>query len=962
MKALFQDPGIIIPLTEQVPQNLLDVIDEPGSSEDEPMKELKLLRTPLRHVIGTVLIPVLVASFGVGAQEESETSEEEVRYIEEIIVTAEKREENILEVPLSMTALGGEKLESLGYTNFMDLEQAVPGLQFGDDNEQKGNGTVIRGVGTFRGGTPIHGGSQVNVDRDLAVSVSVDDVFTFASYGLAPQLFDLERVEVLRGPQGTMRGRNAIAGAVNYYTKRPTDEWDAQIQTEFTDQFTQRYNVAFGGPILDQLSFRITGGYHKGDGAQENIGLGGDYDAPDQISISPQLRLKTDRFDVNVRYSSVEDKGAPRTQIRITEPDRTSKCIGAPLGYEGPLEDENGNCIAGSQNRHYQYAEPFPAIPDNCPVGVPGFRCGDVKNVINVNSPGVSDSERDTWIVNASFAFTDSLELRYTYGESNVLQKTSRDQDNTNVVAPQEGDFIGGHAGVDSRIHTVFPYDESSHELQLFSAFDGPFNFVAGLFRYENANAWSAEIENFALSGIGDLGNPFQRFSRGADAEAASLGVIQPGQVFGFFPFAPVPVSNCQDFHDGVLVPFLQLIDSLSTPIRTISVIETGCDQRTDHTLNLTQDLLVDTETQAGFLTGDYRVNDEWLISGGLRHSEDYKEKGINRISRAVWFLGVPVFSILNHFALPPTDGTWSKTIGHLGVEYTPSEERLIYGRISTGYRSGGFNYDSGAEVANPGNLIKSETNVNYELGVKGLFNDQRLLLAAAAFYYDFDDYQVLATQEIPEEYLTPFHASPLVEFTDNIEGTSIWGAEAEFEYYHSERWNLSGFYAFQNSEIGAHSSVVEGDPNARIGTWDHLRLQDGAMITSFYVLPTVLSGNQLPMQPNHKAALTVTHSTVLATNGSVQLGSTLSYTGSRYPDIGNLDYWKMPAYFRWDLRATWEAANEAWSVTAYVQNLFDEIGVLEVLPASPRTNGAGMATLTEPRRFGLQVRWRPSI
>ena len=410
--------------------------------------------------IATTMLVFGPTSFVVAQTDVDE--DDDTHLIETIIVTAERREENIIEVPLSMTALGEDALEELGLTNFMDIEQVVPGLQFGDENEQKGNGTVIRGIGTFRGGTPIHGGSQVNVDRDLAVSVSVDDVFTFASYGLAPQLFDLERVEVLRGPQGTMRGRNAIAGAVNYYTKKPTDEWDATLQTELTNQFTQRYNVVFGGPVADQLSFRITAGYFQGDGAQENIGLGGDYDAPDQLSISPQLRFKADRVDINLRYLSVRDQGAPRTQIRITEPDRVSRCIGAPLGYEGPLEDENGNCIAGSQNRHYQYTEPFPAIPDNCPVGVPGFMCGDVENVINVNSPGVSDSKRDTWILNVSYDLTDLLELRYSYGKSDVLQKTSRDQDNTNVVAPEQGDFIGGHAGVDSRIHTVFPYDEYS--------------------------------------------------------------------------------------------------------------------------------------------------------------------------------------------------------------------------------------------------------------------------------------------------------------------------------------------------------------------------------------------------------------------------------------------------------------------------------------------------------------------
>ena len=917
----------------------------------------KPAKAPLLKRLGTAIATAIFVTSGTGAiAATDDTTDEEARFIEEIIVTAEKREESILDVPISMTAISNQKLEELGLTNVFDLEQQVPGLQFGDDNEQKGHGTVIRGIGTFRGGN-----SQVNVDRDLAVSTSVDDVFTFAGYGLAPQLFDLERVEILRGPQGTMRGRNAIAGAINYYTKKPSDEWDALVQTEFSDQFTQRYNVAFGGPISERLSFRITAGYYEGDGAQKNIGLGGDYDAPDQISYSPQLRFKTDRVDINLRYAYVQDQGAPRTQIRITEPDRVSRCIGAPLGYEGPLEDENGNCIAGGPNRHYQYDQPFPAIPANCPQGVPGFKCGDLKNVLNVNAPGISDSERDTWMLNASFDLTDSLALKYSYGKTEVVQKTSRDQDNTNVDA-EGGGFVGGHNSVDSRIHTVFPYDEFTHELQLFSDLDGPFNFIAGLFYYENENAWSTEVENFAESGIGDLGNFNFRFSDGADAEAAKLGTIQPGAIFGFFPFAPVEVNNCDpDFIDGILNPFLDLINSLSTPIRTTSDITTGCDQRTDHTLGLTQDLLVFTETRAAFLTGDYRVNDEWLISGGLRYSEDRKEKGINQISRAVWFLGVPVFSILNHFALPPKDGTWSDTIGHLGVEYTPEPDRLIYGRIATGYRSGGFNYDDGNEVANPGGLIKSEKNTSYEVGVKGLFNDQRLLLAAAAFYYDFDDYQVLATQEIPQEFLSPFHTSPLTEFTDSISGSSIWGAEAEFEYYVSEQWRLSGFYAYQDSEIGAHSSVVSADPNAEIGEWEYLSIFDGvSMRTSFYTLPTILSGNQLPMQPNHKAALTATYSTELEF-GSLQLGSTLSYTGSRYPDLGNLDYWKMPAYSRWDLRGTWTSPSSAWAVTAYVQNVLDEIGLVEVLPEAPRTAGAtAMATLTEPRQFGVQVRWRP--
>ena len=133
----------------------------------------------------------------------AQTAEEPVtRITEEIIVTAERREENILKVPMSMTALNDTKIEELGIQNFMDLEQLVPGLQFGDVNEQQGHGTTMRGMGTARGG----GNAGVDISRDEAVATYVDGVFTIAEYGLHAHLFDLERVEVLRGPQGTMRG------------------------------------------------------------------------------------------------------------------------------------------------------------------------------------------------------------------------------------------------------------------------------------------------------------------------------------------------------------------------------------------------------------------------------------------------------------------------------------------------------------------------------------------------------------------------------------------------------------------------------------------------------------------------------------------------------------------------------------------------------------------------------------
>ena len=185
----------------------------------------------LSNRVAASLAAALVASPCLAADE---ATDEEQTFIEEIIVTAEKREENILEVPLTMSAFSEQMIEEVGMTNNADLEQLAPGLQFGDDH-----GTAIRGMM-----------SQLNREghTDLAVAVYVDGVYTVDSYGIAPNLFDMERVEVARGPQGTLNGRNSVAGSISYFSKRPTEEWDAEVLTEFTDQFSQRYNIAFGGP------------------------------------------------------------------------------------------------------------------------------------------------------------------------------------------------------------------------------------------------------------------------------------------------------------------------------------------------------------------------------------------------------------------------------------------------------------------------------------------------------------------------------------------------------------------------------------------------------------------------------------------------------------------------------------------------------------------------------------------
>ena len=886
--------------------------------------------------VGAALIVALVATIIPTTSQAAEESF--TRITEEIIVTAERREENILNVPMSMTALDDTKIDELGIQNFMDLEQLVPGLQFGDPNGGDGHGTTIRGMGTARGGS----NAGVDISRDEAVATYVDGVFTIAEYGLHAHLFDLERVEVLRGPQGTMRGRNSIGGAINYYTKKPTDEWDALVIAEVTDQMTQRMNFAFGGPIdiLSNLqggvlegaglSFRITGGYLVGDGAQENIGLGGDYDEPDQRSISPQLRLKTDRLDINLRYGYVEDTGAPRTHISISDRFRDVECS------EFPGLTQAYQINGCEQNNWYMYEGTVPSIDADCPPNVPGFKCGDLKNITNVNSPGIQDSHRETILAHAMWDLTETLTLRYNFGWADILQSSSRDMDNTNRVSSADDLTLASDNLVpflNERGKYSFPYEETSHELQLLSNFDGPFNFVTGVFFYDVENARIQTIDAFSST------------FRFLNAEEAA-------QAIGF--------GSCQD----MLNQFGFGVDS------NIPNLIFTCPPGSDHTQRF--DLLSQhtSETQAAFFSADYRINEQWLVSGGLRYSKDTKDRPGFDGSTFLGFAGVPIrvywdLSRLFGHLQPGEKVSWDKTIGHIGVEYTPVDNKLFYGRLSTGYRAGSFNYDEGSVIypPSPTDPVAEETNLNFELGVKGIFADDRLRLTAAVYHSEIENYQILLLQEAPAGFLEPHHIAPIIEYTANVDGTELSGFELSAEYWLSEHWRVDGYYNYQDSSLGPHSAAIRGNPDNDFLIHEYVTLA-GEPGSAPYPEPEDVTGNRLPMQPTHKAALTLVHERALTNGGRLQLLSTFSYTGSRYPDIGNLDFYEMPGYERWDLRATWTSANDAWSVTGYVQNVTDKIGLVEFLPVAytaPKESQM-MGSLTEPRRIGLQVRWRPGF
>ena len=266
-------------------------------------------RAGLCRSLGWVLATgVWLASPSALAEDEEESAESSGRFVlEEVIVTADRKEQSILDVPISVTAFDSDMLEAYQITNNRDLEVRVPGLQFGLDSP-----ATIRGMGSLYRG----------LAGDVAVAQYTNDLYFDEPYGVISSMYDLERVEVLRGPQGTLYGRNSIGGAINYVNKRPEWEFGAGALAEAASFNGRRINGFVTGPINDRFVFRLTGEWQESDGQQENIS-GEDLGAKGDYNIAPQLAFRNDRWDVNVRYSTFEQdaKGEVRVPVRYPRTD-----------------------------------------------------------------------------------------------------------------------------------------------------------------------------------------------------------------------------------------------------------------------------------------------------------------------------------------------------------------------------------------------------------------------------------------------------------------------------------------------------------------------------------------------------------------------------------------------------------------------------------------------------------------
>lgn len=232
--------------------------------------------------------------------------------IEEIVVTAQKRAENSQEIPLAMTAISGETLENMSVQNFSDLTRVSPSLTIQGGSNKNESPISLRGIGTY----------SFSIGTEASVAVIIDDIPVARSGASFANLVDIERVEVLRGPQSTLFGKSASAGVINIVTKAPSEEFEGTIGLTATGDDEYRAVASVSGMASDTVGIRLSGYYGDREGHITNLTDGGKLNGDESYGL--RVKLTADLSDdlsatLIADYNNSESDGAASTFRSVPE-------------------------------------------------------------------------------------------------------------------------------------------------------------------------------------------------------------------------------------------------------------------------------------------------------------------------------------------------------------------------------------------------------------------------------------------------------------------------------------------------------------------------------------------------------------------------------------------------------------------------------------------------------------------
>jgi outer membrane receptor protein involved in Fe transport len=805
---------------------------------------------PRFSAVGSVCITAFGLTFAQWAQAAEATAPSASKAgIEEVIVTAERTSESIQDVPIAVTAFTGEMMEAKQIINPTDLQLNVPNVTFTATNFG-GSNFSIRGIGNL-----VIGGQS-------GVSIHLDEI-AMPTNLVAAEFVDMERVEVLRGPQGTLFGRNATGGAINLVTNKPNmDGVSGNVDVEYGDYDNQRVKGAVNLPITENLGLRFAGMDLQRDGYIDNTaagqvgsagrGLGttisGIDDNVDGRDLS-MWRLTglwniSDNMTAWVQYNEFnedDDRVRITNQVCKRTPQPVLGCEPNASGFDQPnFGSTTGGVFSGL----------IGASNLGDPTGVRSFptTSSDFREMHTDFEPRYLYSENN-WTGNLAYEFdkfTVSLSGGYQdskfFSQQDYLMDVGPDLNvtafnpsglyPTSDTAGRYGagwesptcNFNNGTAGIfggcvhPSNQTRVFAFDQSdgkgeywTGELKAQSSFDGPLNFLVGVNMsngqtsagnyYVNANTLDI-VGNYGVPKLGfpqlyptmfdNTGNP----NRSGENESQSVF----GEVY-FQATDTIKLTVGLRYNDDELETSSTsvLFNSLNTCTIGLAALIPDCAGSPANFAWLRSTLaplLGFNPAAPGYAAGQqlaeyYGVYDDYLAAFGAGNIPG----AINVLYDGV--PPVPGFNETRALTGSPSETDFQETTGRAGVDWQLSENSMVYGFFTRGYKPGGFNPAIPPAFQSTSAFTFEPEKVDaFEIGSKNVLFDNSLMLNASVFTYD---YQGLQVSRIANNS----------SINDNIDA-KIWGVEIETVWRPEFMPNLSvdANYAHLVAEADGATSI----------------------------------------------------------------------------------------------------------------------------------------------------------
>ncbi|UOR15584.1 TonB-dependent receptor [Qipengyuania aquimaris] len=920
-----------------------------------------------------------------------------------IIVTAQRQAQSLQEVPIAVSAFDTEALEAQQIENASDLQLTLPNVSFTKSNFTASSFT-IRGIGDL----------CVGVSCDSATAIHLNSAPLFGTRLFETEYFDLERVEVLRGPQGTLFGRNATSGVVNVVTAKPDlSGFSASADLEYGNYNSMKAKGMINLPIGDSIGLRVAGFWLDRDGYTENLYDGNDIDDREMFAIRGSLRFEPgpDTTIDLMGYYFEEDDNRMRIQKQLCQRDPTGVlgCLNSRRDFAKTNSNSTFTGTLGSSE--------FLAIN-----GIPASF--GLNSLYGPDAYANFQEPADVRKVNTQFTpeyYSDELQLQahieHSFGDINLAltgtyQETSVDsrQDYNNGVGEIPNAAVAfGTLNTFANPLAVGPVVAAYFQPIVDALFDGN-NLCVSDTNLDNTGAYEGsrictpsgtqfdrsnqENESYSVEAIisSDFDGPINFLVGGIYANSK---VLENSYYVNAFAI---------DYITGVLGSFTSLGGGLEPSYLGTSFFR-----------NNTRDF--ELESYGIFGEVYFDITDRLKFTGGLRYNDD--SKSITARSTLASFLnpysnnGDPFDSpfVGSYDADPGTAGnqlvqersvSFNEVTGRAVLDYELSPDNHLYASYSRGYKSGGINPPL-QPIFEVSDSFGSESIDAFEIGSKNSFLDGALQFNATAFYYKYKDLQ-----------LSRIIARTSVNDTIDAD---IWGLEFETIIRPDFNWLVNMNVSFLNAEVAGDQFFSNprdpggGDPDAVIikditngalcavtgaganafvtavngglglqgptafpsdggiasngafSICSVLDAQAGAIGNLFggvsVLSPGVqvnLKGNKLPQAPEMKASLGVQYTAEFDNGMTLVPRFDIAFTGEQYGNVFNGPVNRIEPFVQANAQIQLNSADENWYVRGWVQNIFDSDSVTGLYVTDASSGLFSNIFTLDPRRYGIAV------